>query len=87
MSLEQRMESVIVNCAKIKQMRNDRTSNIIELNDIYEQTVKTIIDITPDVSLNQWMDGRLGDQEVIAGLCVDRAYAEHFIENVINHKR
>lgn len=87
MSLEQKMESVIVNCAKVKQMRNDRTSNIIELNDIYEQTVKTIIDITPDVSLNQWMDGRLGDQEVIACLCVDRAYAEHFIENAISHKR
>jgi len=87
MSLEQKMESIIVNCAKIKQMRNDRTSNIIELNDIYEQTVKTIIDITPDVSLNQWLDGRLGDQEVIADLCVDRAYAEQFIEDAINHKR
>lgn len=81
-SLNDRMIEVIDNCFKIKQMRLDRSTNIIELDNLYESTVKTIIDVTPDFALNAWLDNKLSDSEVLVGLTVDRNYAENFIENL-----
>lgn len=83
MTLNEKIGVVIDNCHAIDKMRNDRSTEIVKLDNLYEETVKVIIDITPDVTLNQWMDGKIDDREVMIGLNADRHYAETFIEEAI----
>ena len=84
-NLNKMMSEVILNCNKIAKMREDKSTKVVELNNLYESTVQDIIKITPDVALNHWLDNRLNDFEMMFVLGgVDRNYAEQFIETVIN---
>lgn len=84
--LNKKMIEVVLNCNKIAKMREDRSTKAVELDNLYESTVQDIIKITPDVALNQWLDNRLDDCEMMTALVsVDRNYAEQFIEDIINN--
>lgn len=84
--LNKKMIEVVLNCNKIAKMREDRSTKVVELDNLYESTVQDIIKITPNVALNQWLDNRLDDHEMMTALVsVDRNYAEQFIEDIINN--
>lgn len=84
--LNKKMIEVVLNCNKIAMMREDRSTKAVDLDNLYESTVQDIIKITPDVALNQWLDNRLEDCEMLTALVgVDRNYAEQFIEDIINN--
>lgn len=84
--LNKKMIEVILNCNKIAKMREDRSTKAVDLDNLYESTVQDIIKITPDVAINQWLDNRLDDDEMMTTLVgVDRNYAEQFIEDIINN--
>lgn len=84
--LNKKMIEVVLNCNKIAKMREDRSTKVVDLDNLYESTIQDIIKITPDVALNQWLDNRLTDFEMMTALVdVDRNYAEQFIEDIINN--
>ena len=84
--LNKKMIEVVLNCNKIAKMREDRSTKVVELDNLYESTIQDIIKITPDVAINQWLDNRLDDHEMMTTLVsVDRNYAEQFIEDIINN--
>lgn len=84
--LNKKMIEVVLNCNKIAKMREDRSTKVVDLDNLYESTVQDIIKITPDVAINQWLNNRLTDFEMMTALVdVDRNYAEQFIEDIINN--
>lgn len=82
--LNMKVVEVMLNCKAIKKMREDRNTKVLDLDNLYESTVNTIISITPDIILNKWLDNMLEDKLVMPSMAVDRHYAETFIENIIN---
>lgn len=83
--LNKKMIEIMQNCNKIAKMREDRSTKVVELDNLYESTVKSIINIGPDVALNSWLDNNFSDESMMYIILngIDRNYASNFIESII----